>query len=145
MTKEELKEHCNIEFQNLEKTVGELYSVFKPGKSEYAVAEQAAIATFILNAYGGFENILRHILMFDGLDIKDSPDWHEKLLKKTAELAILPKELVQILSKYLSFRNLIIYSYIFNTNPEELNVLAEAMKDVLAKFKSEVDEYIQTI
>lgn len=145
MTKEELKEYCDAEFKNIDKVINELFSIFSPDKSEYSPVERAAISTFILNAYTGIENILKQILMFDRLDVKNSPIWHEELLKKAAELAILPRDLYQIFSRYLIFRNSFVYSYIFNINWEELKVLVNAARDVLLKFKSEVDEYIQAI
>lgn len=145
MTKDELKEYCDAEFKNIDRVMTELFFVYSPDTSEYTVTEQAAIATFILNAYNGIENILRQMLIFDKLDTTDSPEWHKKVLKKSAELAILPRELYQVLLKYLSFRNFFVYSYSFNINWEELKVLIEAMKDVIVKFKSEVNEYIQTI
>lgn len=145
MTKDELKEYCDAEFKNIDRVMTELFFVYSPDTSEYTVTEQAAIATFILNAYNGIENILRQMLIYDRLDIADSPEWHKKVLKKSAELAILPRELYQVLLKYLSFRNFFVYSYSFNINWEELKVLIEAIKDVIVKFKSEVNEYIQTI
>ncbi len=145
MTKEELKEYCDAEFKNIDRVMTELFSVYSPDRSEYTVTEQAAIATFILNTYSGVENILKQMLIYDKLDIMDSPEWHKKVLKKAAELAILPRELYQVFSKYLSFRNFFVYSYIFNINWEELKVLVDAIKDVLTKFRIEVNEYIQTI
>lgn len=145
MTKEQLKEYCDAEFKNIERVINELFSIFNPEKSGYSVMEQAAIATFIINAYSGIENILRQILTFDNLEVKDSPVWHEELIKKASELAILPRDLAQICSRYLVFRNSFVYSYIFNINFEELKLLANAIKEVSAKFKAEVYEYIQTI
>ena len=85
------------------------------------------------------------MLIFDKLDITDSPSWHEKVLKKAGEIGILPPDLHQILAKYLAFRNYFIYAYIFNIKWEESKILVDAIKDVLTKFKSEVNEYIQTI
>ncbi len=145
MTKEQLKKYCDGEFENIDRVMKELFSVYRPEKSEYTLAEQAAIAAFIVNTYSGFENILKQMLIFDKLDIADSPAWHEKVLKKASELGILQPDLYQIFSKYLAFRNYFIYAYIFNIKWEEFKVLVDAIKDVLTKFRSEVEEYIQTI
>lgn len=145
MTKEELKEYCNAEFKNIDRVMNELFFIFSPDKSEYSLVERAAIASFIVNIYSGVENILKQMLIFDKLDIKDSHEWHEKVLKKASEIGILPPDLYQILSKYLSFRNYFVYTYIFNINWEDMKVLADAIRDVLAKLRAEVDEYIQTI
>jgi uncharacterized protein YutE (UPF0331/DUF86 family) len=145
MTKDELKEYCDAEFKNIGRVMDELFSIYSPEKSEYTLTEQAAIAAFIVNVYSGVENILKQMLIFDRLDIKDSPEWHEKVLKKASEIGILPPDLFQILSKYLSFRNYFLYTYIFNIKWEDMKVLVDAIRDVLAKLKAEVDEYIQTI
>lgn len=145
MTKEQLKKYCDGEFENIDRVMKELFSVYQPEKSEYTLTEQAAIAAFVVNTYSGFENILKQMLIFDKLDVTDSPAWHEKVLKKASELGILPPDLYQIFSKYLAFRNYFIYAYIFNIKWEDLKVLVNAISDVLTKFRTEVNEYIQTI
>ena len=109
------------------------------------MAEQAAIAALVINVYSGIENILKHMLIFDKLDIQDSPEWHETLLRKAGEIGILPPELFQILSRYLSFRNFFIYSYIFNINWEDMKALVDAIRDLITKLKSEINEYLLTI
>ncbi len=145
MTTDELKEYCDGEFKNIERVMEELFSVCRPEKSEYTLAEQAAAAAFVVNIYGGVENILKQMLIFDKLDVNDSPEWHKKVLKKAGEIGILPPDLYQIFTKYLAFRNYFIYSYIFNIKWEELKILVDAVRDVIAKLRSEVNEYIQTI
>ncbi|MBI5050952.1 MAG: hypothetical protein HZC11_08825 [Nitrospirae bacterium] len=145
MTKEELKEYCEAEFKNISKVADELFPMVSPEKTKYTVAELAAVSAFVVNIYIGIEGILRQMLMFDGLDVTDSPVWHEKVLKKAGEIGILPPDLFQTLSRYLAFRNRFVYSYVFNIKWEELKVLVDAVKDVLARFRAEVEEYIQTI
>ncbi len=145
MTTDELKKYCDEEFNNIERITKELFSVYRPEKSDYTLTEEAAIAAFIINIYSGVENILKQMLIFDKLDIADAPAWHEKILIKAGEIGILPPKLFQMLSKYLAFRNYFIYTYIFNFHKEELRLLADTVKEVLIKFKAEVEEYIQTI
>ncbi len=145
MTIDELKQFCGSEFDNIDKVANELFSVYKPDKSDYTMAEQAAMAALVMNVYSGIENILKQMLLFDKLDVRDSPEWHEKVLRKSGEIGILPPELFQILSRYLSFRNFFIYSYIFNINWEDLKALVDPVRDLLAKLKSEINEYLQTI
>jgi uncharacterized protein YutE (UPF0331/DUF86 family) len=145
MTIDELKEYCDEEFRNIDRVIKELFSIYKPEKSEYILAEQAAIAAFIMNIYSGVENILKQMLIFNKLDITDSSEEYEKVLRKAGEIGILPPDLYQVFSKYLSFRNYFISTYVFNIKWEELKVLVDAIRDVIAKFKSEVEEYIQTI
>ncbi len=145
MTKDELKKYSDVEFNNIDRIINELFSVYKPEKSDYTLVEKAAIAAFIVNTYSGLETILKQMLIFDRLDIADSPAWHEKVLKKANEIGIIPRDLYQILSKYLAFRNYFIYAYVFNIKWEELKVLVDAIREVLTKFRAEINEYIQTI
>ena len=145
MTIEELKNYQNQEFGNIDRVVNELFSLYKPEKSEYTLAEKAAVAAFIVNIYSGIEKILKEMLLFDKLDVHDTPEWHEKVLKKSSEIGILPPELFKILSSYLAFRNYYIYTYIFNIKWENITALADTVHDVVGKLKTEITEYIQTI
>jgi hypothetical protein len=81
MPKHQLKEYCEAEFENIDIVVFELFSIVKTAKSEYSTAELAAIATFIHNCYNGIENILKRILSFNQIEMKEAPTWHKDLLK----------------------------------------------------------------
>lgn len=145
MTVDELNKYSDEEFKNIDRVIEELFNVYKPEQTTYSLAEQAAMATFIVNVYGGIENILKKMLIYDKLDIDDSPEWHEKLLQKSSEIGILPPELFQVLSRYLSFRNFFIYNYAFNIKWEDMKVLVDALKDLNNKFRAEIDEYLQVL
>ena len=145
MTIEELRNYLDQEFGNIDKVVNELFSLYKPEKSEYTLAEKAAVAAFIVNIYSGIEKILKEMLLFDKLDVHDSPEWHEKVLRKSSEIGILPPDLFKILSSYLAFRNYYIYTYIFNIKWENITALADTVNDVVGKLTTEINEYIQTI
>ncbi len=145
MTIDELKQYCNDEFNNIDRILNELFSVYKPEKIEYSLAEQAAIAAFTANSYSGIENILKQMLLFDRLNIEDSPGWHEKVLRKAAEIGILTPGLFQMLSRYLAFRNYFVYTYVFNIKWDDLKVLVDSIKDIVASIRSETNEYLQTI
>jgi uncharacterized protein YutE (UPF0331/DUF86 family) len=145
MTLDELKQYCSGELQNIDRTMNELYSLYEPGKGEYSISEQAALATFMMNAFSGIENILKQMLLYDKLEINNAPGWHEKVLRKAGEIGIVPPELLQKLSGYLSFRNYFIYSYIFNIKWDDMKPLVDEIKDVVTQIRSEIDEYLQTI
>ncbi len=145
MTIDELKQFCTREFENIDRIAEELFTVYKPDKADYTMAEQAAVGALVMNVYSGVEIILKEMLIFDKLDVHDSPEWHEKVLKKSGEIGILPPELFQILSRYLSFRNFFIYSYVFNINWEDLKALVDPLRGVIDNLKSEINEYLLTI
>ncbi len=145
MTIDELKQYCNDEFNNIDRVMKELFSVYDPAEPEHTIANQAAIGALMLNVYSGIEIILKQMLVFDKLNIEDSPGWHEKVLRKAGEIGILPPDYIQMLSKYLAFRNYFMYTYIFNIQWEDMKALVDALKDLVAKIHAEVDEYMQTI
>lgn len=145
MTIDELKQFCEEELNNINRIVGELETVYTPEKTGYTLAEQAGIAAFVINIYGGIEKILKQILLYDKLDVKDAPEWHEKVLRKSAEIGIVPPDLSKVLSNYLAFRNFFIYSYMFNIKWDDIKALVDAVKGVADTFGKEVHEYIQTI
>ncbi|UCE72628.1 MAG: hypothetical protein JSU99_04770 [Nitrospiraceae bacterium] len=145
MTLDELKQYCNGELQNIDRIMNELYSLYEPDKVAYSLAEQAALATFIVNTFSGIENILKQMLLYDKLEIDSAPGWHEKVLRKAGEIGIVPPELLQKLSGYLSFRNYFIYSYIFNIKWDDMKPLVDEIKDAVAQIRSEIEEYLQTI
>ncbi len=145
MTIDELKQYCESEFLNIDRITEELFSLYREEKQDYSLAEQAAVAALIVNSYTGIENILKQMLVYDKLDVSDAPGWHEKVLRKSNEIGILPPELYQVLLKYLTFRNYFIYTYIFNIKWKNVKALADVLKEVLDTFRSEVNEYITTI
>jgi hypothetical protein len=145
MTIDELKQYCSGEFANIDRVAAELFSVYKPDATEYTLIEKASISALVVNIYGGIENILKQMLIFDKLDVQDSPEWHEKVLRKAGEIGILTPDLFQVLARYLAFRNYFLYTYIFNINWDDVKELVEALKDLIEKIRTEVEEYLQTI
>jgi len=86
MLKHQLREYCEAEFENIDTVVFELFSIAKTEKSEYSTAELAAIATFTHNCYNGIENILKRILSFKQIEMKETPTWHKYLLKTSLDI-----------------------------------------------------------
>lgn len=145
MTIDELKNFCDSELKNVEKVTEEIFSVYKPEKAEYSLIEQAGIGALMMNVYTGIEKVLKQMLLFDKLDVKDSPEWHEKVLRKSGEIGILPPELQPLLGRFLSFRNFFLYNYTFNVKWEEMKPLVDAVRDLTATLRTEIEEYLQTI
>lgn len=142
MKRQQIKEYCDAEFENIDAVLIELFSVVKNKKSKYTIAELAAIATFIHNFYNGVENILKRILIFRKVEMIETPTWHKDLLKKSSDIGIISTDLYNTLSYYLSFRHFFIHAYSFTLRWEELNPLVDDLKYVLESFKSEIYRYI---
>jgi len=145
MTKDQLCKYCDAEFENIETVNAELCSVVESGKSEYSIAELAAIATFLHNIYNGVENILKRVLRANQVKVEDSPTWHKDMLKTSSDIEIISNDLYVDLSDYLSFRHFFVHAYSFTLKWEELKPLVDRLEGVLNKFKSSIYKYINEL
>ena len=142
MPKHQLKEYCEAEFENIDTVVFELFSIVKTAKSEYSTAELAAIATFIHNCYNGIENILKRILSFNQIEMKETPAWHKDLLKTSLDIGIVTNDLYSTLSDYLSFRHFFVHAYSFTLRWNELKPLVQDLEKTLKTFRSAIYNFI---
>ncbi|MBI5244851.1 MAG: hypothetical protein HY922_14370 [Elusimicrobia bacterium] len=143
MTKDQLRLYCEAEFENIEKVLAQLGSITGVEK-EYSVAELAAVATFLHNAYNGIENILKRVLTFEGAELKDSPSWHKELLKMSNEKKTIPENLYLPLSQLLSFRHFFIHSYVFVLKWDNLKPLVENIVPTYESLKNAVRNRFET-
>jgi len=142
MQKRQLREYCEAEFENIDTVVFELFSIFKTEKPGYSTAELAAIATFIHNCYNGIENILKRILSFNQIEMKETPTWHKDLLKTSLDIGIITNALYSTLSSYLSFRHFFVHAYSFTLSWDELKPLVEDLEKTLKRFRSAIYNFI---
>jgi hypothetical protein len=145
MTKKQLSEYCDAEFENIDSVLSELTLVVKPKKQKYSIADLAAIATFIHNCYNGIENILKRILVYLNIDTKETHTWHKDLLKTSFDKKIVSENLYNALSNYLSFRHFFVHAYSFTLRWEELKPLANSLKDTVEEFRTAIHDYISKL
>ncbi len=145
MTKQQLKNSCDAEFENIEAVLTELKKILNRKNPDYSIAELAAIATFLHNFYNGTENIFKRISVFKKMDQHDTPTWHKEMLKKALDMEIISNELYIILSNYLSFRHFFVHSYSLSLKWEELNPLTDNAEHTFEKIKSSVYKYINQL
>ena len=142
MLKHQLREYCEAEFENIDTVVFQLFSIVKAEKPGYSTAELAAIATFIHNCYNGVENILKRILSFNQIEMKETPTWHKDLLKTSLDIGIITDNLYSSLSDYLSFRYFFVHAYSFTLRWDELKPLVEDLEKTLKRFRSAIYSFI---
>jgi len=145
MTKKQLKEYCDAEFENIDSVLSELALVIKPNKQKYSVADMAAMATFIHNCYNGVENVLKRSLVFSSFETRETATWHKDLLKTSLDGKIISEKLYETLSNYLSFRHFFVHAYSFTLRWEELKPLAKSLKKTVEEFRSEIDGYMNSL
>ncbi len=145
MTKQQLKEYCEAEFENMEAVLSEMGLVVNSQKSKYSIAELAAIATFLHNFYNGIENIFKRILTYSNVEFRDSATWHKDILKTSSEKGLISDDLYVTLSNYLSFRHFFVHSYSITLRWEELKTLVDDVNGTFVKFKTSTYTYIEQL
>lgn len=143
MTKKQLEEYCVAEFENIDKVLYELSKVVMPGKSEYANADLAAIATFLHNSYNGMENVLKRVLAFESVRVTEIPTWHKDLLKTATQKGIISEDLQKILGQYLSFRHFFVHAYSFALKWKDLEPLVSCIWSAVQELKERVFAHIE--
>lgn len=143
MQKQQLKEYCEAEFENIDQAITELFKVVRDGKSDYTTAELAAVAVFIHNAYNGIENMLKRVLLSRQIKTAETPTWHKDLLKAALDAGIISDELYEAVSTYLSFRHFFVHAYSFNLRWDELNPLVSNLPATVMKFKTAINACLE--
>jgi hypothetical protein len=143
MTKDQIKESCEAEFENIDATLAELALIAKPDKPAYSTGELAALATFIHNFYSGIENILKRMLALKKKKAKEGAAWHKDLLNASVEAGIISPDLRVILAKYLSFRHFFIHGYGFALKWEALQPLVTNIDSTLQDFKTSINKQFE--
>lgn len=143
MTKEQLKDQCEAEFENIQNIRDELFFVVQSEKTNYTIAELAAIATFLHNTYNGIENILKRTLYYKQVELKTGATWHKDLLKAATDAGIISNDLYAALAGYLSFRHYFVHAYSFTLRWEEIKPLVESINIAVESFRASVFTYIE--
>lgn len=142
MTKPQLRDYCDAEFENIDGVLAELAQLSQSDRLQFSTVELAAMATFLHNCYNGIENILKRILYHERVDLKDTPRWHRDLLRTAFQQGIIDDDLHEKLTVYLSFRHFFIHSYSFTLRWEELKPLVRDIDNTVKTFRAAVERYI---
>jgi len=67
MKKQQLREYCEAEFENIDNVISQLISLVKTEKIDYSISELAAMATFLHNCYNLNTNNKMNLLIKDVL------------------------------------------------------------------------------
>ncbi len=102
-----------------------------------SVLELAGVAALLHNFYNGIENILKQVLVAEGLSVPDGLAWHRELLAVAVERAILSETTVEPLKQFLAFRHFFSHGYALDLDPERMEPL---VTDALATFEAVREE-----
>ena len=132
-----LSEEIAIEEKSIETTLKLLEETLnRPGQS---AIEFSAIGSFMHHCYTGMENIIKRILKFRKVKIRDSVSSHKDLLNIAVHENLISQDLSDKLDKYRGFRHFFTHAYGFMLEEEKLRPLASNLSKAWEQFKQEID------
>ncbi len=83
MTVQELHKEISIELELIETTLKEISTLkIDIADREPTIREKTAAAAFMAQFYGGIENILKRISLFNSIPLPTGDTWHIELFKR---------------------------------------------------------------
>jgi hypothetical protein len=150
MTRNELAQQIDIEFERIQMTVDQLVSLRNDlAHRDPTIRELAAAGLFLSNFYSGIENVLKRICRFHQVDLPVGSDWHLELIKAFCDPALeelpllLDGQLANELAPYRQFRHVIHHGYGFRLRWLDMLPGVDGASSIFARFKSAVDEYLR--
>ncbi|MDW8291090.1 MAG: hypothetical protein RMM06_10210 [Armatimonadota bacterium] len=137
---DELLKELRVEHELVSQTLAGLEEALSRGS--LSVVERAAIATFVMNAYNGIENMLKRVFKHRALPLPDSETWHKDLLQISHEAGIITEELLGKLDEYRAFRHFFVHGYGILLDERKLLPLAEGLQPVWEVFLGELSAYL---
>lgn len=136
-----LREKIDIDFENIEKTLFQVDSIFQ--RKQIENIELTALGGYLQNVYRAMENIIYLLLKDKEVKLTKDDKWHSKIIELAVKNSVISKELAEQLKKYLKFRHKYIHGYGIDLDETLLLPLAREIKPFWFKFKNEIEKYIR--
>lgn len=143
MNPEKVKIYYQVETENIENILRILKEYQTGKKHQINNIELAGMAVYLHNFYNGIENILKRVLEYHGVKIKDSSFWHKKLLQTAQKNKIISGKLYNYLLDYLSFRHYFVHGYAFKLEYQKMEKLFTNVLMVYNLFKRQIIKKIK--
>lgn len=152
MNVNELKDQIAIEFESIERTLGEVRSLCRDlAHRDPVPREVAAGGLFLANFYNGVENVLKRVWLFHGLPLPSGEAWHVELFKgfchpvRGALPCLLDPALEADLAPFRRFRHVVFHAYGVRLRWDHMRPGLEAAGGIFHRFKARVEGYLQTL
>jgi hypothetical protein len=139
MDKKKIAAYYKAEIENIDNVVKLLKNKKNKKLNSF---ELAGLGVYLHNFYNGLENIIKRVLEFKKIKVKESPFWHKELLLEAVKQNIIDDELHNYLLNYLTFRHYFIHGYAFKLEYLKLKNLMKDIDLVYSKFKKDVESSI---
>lgn len=134
-----LSEQIQIDIENIDRVFAEMpsYKVFP----RLSTLELAGVATLLQNFYNGAENIIKRILIENGIMLPQGSSWHKELLNLAVDEGIISHQLKEQLGEFLAFRHFFAHAYIIDIYAERMEPLVKSALGLYEAFKKEIAKY----
>lgn len=132
----DIEERIEAEIENIDRII-ELTPA-TDSVDQLSLLELAGVGSLLYNFYNGVENIIKQMIIERGLQLPSGDSWHRDLLNLAVETDIITGNLAAELRPHLAFRHLFSHGYSTELDPGRIKPLLENVKDIYARFKSEV-------
>lgn len=150
MTADDLRVEIDIGIGLIENALEKLTALYVDvGNRKPSVREKTAAATFVAQLYGGIENILKRISLFNNIPFPTGRTWQMDLFKRFCipSYRSLPELfdgfLASGLPPYRRFRHVFHNSYSFELEWERMKEGIEKAPHLFVRFKGKVLKYSQ--
>lgn len=152
MTSEDLLHEIDIEIDSMARVVDELTSLrHDVGSGEPTVREKTAAAAFLAQFYGGIENILKRISLFEGVRLPSGDSWHIDLFNcfRDPPYRGLPllfdAGFAPVMASFRKFRHVVHHGYGFQMDWERLREGIVLVDDAFRAFQDRLLQYRQAL
>jgi len=107
-----------------------------------------ATSTYLANLYGGLERVLTGLCKRHGTSVPEGSTWHSELLEcfseegGTADMRLLPRDLVAELRQFLAFRHVATHGYAPELEWERLLPATARVEAVFGEFERLVRQHL---
>lgn len=149
MNPKDLREEIAIEIELLESVVKEISSLRRDLMDrEPTVREKTAAGAFLAQFYGGTENILKRISLFNSVPMPAGDNWHTDLFRRFCQppYQALPllfdDQLALDMAPFRKFRHVVYHGYGFELDWDRMKEGLARIDDVFNRFKQKLNEYL---
>ena len=128
----DLHERILAELENIGRIVDELKRC--GSLSALSALELAGTGALLHNFYNGIENILKQVLLHEGIPLPSGTYWHKDLLEASVNAQILSASTKLSLGPFLAFRHFFVHAYSFNLRADMMSPLVDSLPSVYDRF-----------
>jgi hypothetical protein len=148
----EVNKDVRLQLERMEIVVAELEALQRDVRGRQpTLREKTAAGSFLAQFYGGVENVLRRISIYEGAGVPEGDRWHAELFGRFCNPAdsglpaLFDAELASDMTSYRGFRHVVRSGYSLDLDWERMNEGIHRIGGVFSRFASNVQRHLASI